>query len=132
MINSSYSFHTEGKVYTGKATGDNFYNQKIPLNSTIGFGIDYCNQSIFITLNGKEIASPIKAFEFNEYYPTVTLSSTNEKVTLNCYHEPYQYNIQSYKSNQRIQLATSILQTPISAFDIHKLINNYFEYYGTI
>jgi hypothetical protein len=128
----SYSFHTEGKIYCGKTTGDNFYAQKISSQSTIGFGIDYSNQLIFITLNGKEIGLPIKSIEIAEYYPTISLSSPNERIILNCYHEPYQYNLSSYKSSQRALIASSILDTPIRAFDAHSLISDYFGYYGVI
>ena len=126
----SYSFHIEGKVYAGNVNGENFYNQKISVNSTVGLGVDVCNSCIFITLNGKELGVPIKNIEIDEYYPTVSLMSSNEKVTLNCYHEPYKFNLRAYISNLKSSYASSILQQHIPAYDIHRIISDYLHYYG--
>lgn len=91
----SYGYHSEGKIYHDKSKGEAF-NPKFKRNDVIGCGYYFSKNAIFFTINGKFINWAFTKVDFNNYFPTVSLHSLNEKIIFNFGKENFKFDIEGF------------------------------------
>ena len=90
----SYGYRTDGKIYSESNTGSAF-SVKFSLNSTVGCGYIHLQKKLFFTLDGKMLGYAFHNIKSGEYYPSVSLHSSNEEVKFNVYNDLYKFDIQA-------------------------------------
>lgn len=80
----SYGYKSDGKVYHGKTTGEEF-GPKFERNDIIGCGMVLSKKEIFFTLNGRHLGTPFTNVEIekDQLYPSVCLQAVNEEIASN-------------------------------------------------
>ncbi len=91
----SYGFHSDGKIFHDKSKGETF-GTKFKTKDIIGCGYYISKNSIFFTINGKFINWAFTKVDFNYYYPTVSLHSLNEKITINFGKNNFLFDIEGF------------------------------------
>jgi hypothetical protein len=91
----SYGYHSDGKVFHDKTKGDNF-GIKFKQKDIIGCGYYFSKNSIFYTINGKFLGWAFKNVEANAYFPTISLHSLNDKVTVNFGKKNFIFDIEGF------------------------------------
>ncbi len=91
----SYGLHSDGKIFHDKSKGDSFTN-KFKTKDVIGCGFYFSKNSIFFTINGKFINWAFNNVEFNNYYPTVSLHSLNEKIAINFGKQNFLFDVEGF------------------------------------
>jgi len=91
----SYGLHSDGKTFHDKSKGDSLTN-KFKTKDVIGCGFYFSKNEIFFTINGKFINRAIYKVDYNNYYPTVSLHSLNEKISINFGKQNFLFDIEGY------------------------------------
>ena len=101
LTTHSYGYHSKGKSYNNKKS--NKYAETYKKGDIIGCGVDFINQSIFYTKNGKFLDFAFKEinFELNKgfFYPSICMHSLNTEVKLNFGNENFKFDINNYYEN---------------------------------
>ena len=101
LTTHSYGYHSKGKSYNNKKS--NKYAETFKKGDIIGCGVDFINQSIFYTKNGKFLDFAFKEinFELNKgyFYPSICMHSLNTEVKLNFGNENFKFDINNYYEN---------------------------------
>jgi hypothetical protein len=78
-----------------KTKGDSF-GIKFKQKDVVGCGYYFAKNSIFYTINGRFLGWAFKNVEFNNYYPTISLHSLNDKVTVNFGKKNFIFDIEGF------------------------------------
>ena len=92
----SYGFNSDGKIYHEKPKGEAFFVQKFKSKDVIGCGYYFSKNSIFYTINGRFINWAFNNVDYNNYFPTVSLHSLNEKITFNFGRQKFLFDIEGF------------------------------------
>lgn len=113
----SYGFHSEGKIFHDKPKGDP-YTLKFKAKDVIGCGYYFSKNAIFYTINGSFISYAFKNVKYNNYFPTVSLHSLNEKITFNFGKQKFLFDIEGF------YLVNNIIIKYIIFFEIFEILNH--------
>ena len=94
-INRSFGYCGDGKILHNKTKGDP-YGLKFKVKDIVGCGYYLSKNSIFYTLNGKWLGWAFKEIEFINYYPTISLHSLNERVTVNFGKKAFLFDLEGF------------------------------------
>lgn len=125
----SYGYNGDGKVYHDKSKGDPF-GPKFKLKDVIGCGYYFSKNSIFYTINGKFIEWAFNNVEYQNFYPTISLHSLNEKVTVNFGKQTFVFDIEGFYYSQMTQKMDCISQEKVEKKDMDYLIREYLVHSG--
>lgn len=90
----SFGYHSEAKIYHDK-TKENF-QPKFRGKDIIGCGYYFSKGSIFFTVNGRFVNWAFTKVAFDNYFPTVSLHSLNDKITINFGREKFCFDIEEF------------------------------------
>jgi hypothetical protein len=96
----------------------------------IGCGYYFSKNSIFYTINGKFIGWAFKNVEYQNFYPTISLHSLNEKVTVNFGKQNFLFDIEGFYYSQMTEKMDSISQEKVEKKDMDYLIREYLVHSG--
>ncbi|KAJ6841326.1 ran-binding protein 10-like [Iris pallida] len=126
---NSCGYHgDDGYIYRGHGKGEPF-GPTYTTGDTVGAGINYATQEFFFTKNG-EIIGTIEKDIKGPLYPTVAVHSPNEEVTVNFGKESFCYDIERYKSEERLKQQNAIEKLSLPPNVSHWIIRSYLLHYG--
>lgn len=126
---NSCGYHgDDGYIYRGHGKGERF-GPTYTTGDTVGAGINYATQEFFFTKNG-EIIGTIEKDIKGPLYPTVAVHSPNEEVTVNFGKESFCYDIERYKSEERLKQQNVIEKLSLPPNVSHWIIRSYLLHYG--
>eukprot|EP00549_Striatella_unipunctata_P017152 CAMPEP_0118684340 /NCGR_PEP_ID=MMETSP0800-20121206/6587_1 /TAXON_ID=210618 ORGANISM="Striatella unipunctata, Strain CCMP2910" /NCGR_SAMPLE_ID=MMETSP0800 /ASSEMBLY_ACC=CAM_ASM_000638 /LENGTH=200 /DNA_ID=CAMNT_0006581031 /DNA_START=626 /DNA_END=1228 /DNA_ORIENTATION=+ len=96
----SYGYHgDDGGIYHGRGEQHRAYGPRFGPGDTIGCGLDYVHDTLFFTLNGRNLGTAFVVRMGKErWYPTVGLDSS-DWIHCNFGQEPFVFDLKGY-SNQ--------------------------------
>ncbi|KAL3641429.1 hypothetical protein CASFOL_016397 [Castilleja foliolosa] len=119
---SSYGILCRGVGY-GELFGH--YGPPFTKGETAGCGINYATQEFFFTKNG-EIVGAVYTDCKAPLFPTVTVTSPNEEVTVNFGKDPFVFGIKGYEAEIRAEQQSKI-DTRLASLMI---VRSYLQHYG--
>ncbi len=124
----SYAIKADGKIYHNSHTSD-LYLPKICTGDVVGIGILYDKKQIFVTLNGILQGIAFSNVEIRNYYPTVSLMNHRESLTCN-FTGPFMFDLKALIAEEENKYLAQLNQEPVDHWEMHKLVENYLQYYG--
>ncbi|CAJ0962909.1 unnamed protein product, partial [Mesorhabditis belari] len=114
----SYAYHgDDGYFFTSDGNGRE-YGPKFKENDTVGAGINLVEQTVFFTLNGKNLGSASKVQISDsaiQLYPALGLQSPDEIVDSNFGQKPFIYNIDKDLQNLQKEVGDEIENVALPA-----------------
>jgi len=106
----SYGYHSDdGGFFHSQGSVLHKYGPKFGVGDTVGCGIDYAKQSIFFTLNGRDLGSAWSGTNLKkEFYPTVGIDSRHP-ISFNFGSTPFTFNLQEYSDRHSQLIDKAIL-----------------------
>ena len=107
----SYGYHgDDGGIFHAGGVMVRRYGPTFGVGDTVGCGINYANQGIFFTLNGKFLGYGWTGIDLtDQLYPTIGIDTRNP-IELNFGSKPFVYDTTAF-SNQHVSLIDNLLRT---------------------
>lgn len=111
----SYGFHgDDGGLFHAGGMMVRSYGPKFGVGDTVGCGINYSNQGIFFTLNGRFLGYGWTEIDMSDpLYPTIGID-THTPIESNFGSSPFAYNISSFLEQQYHEIDDSLRYLPIA------------------
>lgn len=120
--------NADGKIYHDKQKEQ--FGGKFKQKDIIGCGYYFSKNSIFYTLNGKFLGWAFKEAEYYPYYPTVSLHSLNEKVTVNFGKKSFLFDIEGFYIKQMQEKIDRITSEQVEINSLEYIIREYLVHSG--
>ncbi|GAB4844799.1 hypothetical protein Ancab_038186 [Ancistrocladus abbreviatus] len=126
---NSYGYHgDDGLLYHGQGKGEPF-GPTFTAGDTVGGGINYASQEIFFTKNGVIVGAVYKDVK-GTLFPTVSVHSQNEEVTVNFGKNPFKFDIKAYEAQERLKQQNMIDKASLPQNVGYGLVRSYLLHYG--
>ncbi|KAL6492809.1 hypothetical protein OROGR_032568 [Orobanche gracilis] len=126
---NSWGYHgDDGLLYRGHGKGETF-GPTYTTGDTVGGGINYATQEFFFTKNGGVVGSVYKDVK-GRLFPTVSVHSQNEELTVNFGQNPFVFDIKAYEAEQRAKQQSNIDGICIPQDASYGIVRSYFQHYG--
>ncbi|KAL6525248.1 hypothetical protein OROMI_030841 [Orobanche minor] len=126
---NSWGYHgDDGLLYRGHGKGETF-GPTYTIGDTVGGGINYATQEFFFTKNGVVVGSVYKDVK-GRVFPTVSVHSQNEELTVNFGQNPFVFDIKAYEAEQRAKQQLNIDGICIPQDASYGIVRSYFQHYG--
>ncbi|GAB2271919.1 hypothetical protein Dimus_006747 [Dionaea muscipula] len=126
---NSFGYHGyDGLLYRGQSEGEPF-GPTFTTGDTVGCGINYTSPEIFFTKNGVIIGAVCKDVK-GPLFPTVSVHSPNEEVTVNFGKDPFVFDIKAYEAQERLKRQNTMEKISLPQNVGYGLVRSYLLHYG--
>jgi len=130
LASSSYGYIGEEgkKMYDrGKAVD---YGSAFVVGDVIGCGLHFGTQDVFFTHNGKFLGVAFARVSFQPYFPTISLHTSGERVSVNFGTGPFRFNLEAFVDEEKRKTIQAVQVTPFEVTSVTTLIQEYLLHCG--
>lgn len=126
----SYCYRADGKAYHAKLQAT-FPLPKFEKDSIIGCGINFLQNQIFFTFDGKYFGPVFTNVNETDLYPTCGIDNMNEVVSFNFGgKKPFKFNYHKFLDEVKQEVVREILKLEVHPFDSHRIVYSYLLHSG--